>query len=200
MDIAVIVEGHGESEAVPVLLRRLIGEAERWDVQVRRPIRGKRNRLTNPNFEDLERAVQLAAGNPDVCGVLILVDADGECPAHLGPQLANRAAVTAAGRATTAAVVAKEEYEAWFLTGGAGISDNASIRDEAEFPPHPESIRNAKAHFKSLMKSGHHYSETLDQPSFSNAIDLLLARERSPSFDKFCREVERLLSACPEAE
>ncbi len=37
--------------------------------------------------------------------------------------------------------------------------------------------------------------ETVDQPAFSNLINVPLARSRSPSFNRFCREVERLLSA-----
>lgn len=35
---------------------------------------------------------------------------------------------------------------------------------------------------------------TVDQPAMTSHMDLHLARERSPSFDKLCRELERRLS------
>ena len=34
-----------------------------------------------------------------------------------------------------------------------------------------------------------HYSETVDQPALTAKMDLDLCRERSPSFDKLCREL-----------
>jgi hypothetical protein len=39
-----------------------------------------------------------------------------------------------------------------------------------------------------------HYSETLDQPAFAARLDLEMAR-RADSFDKFYREVVRLVKA-----
>ena len=40
-----IVEGHGDVEAFPVLLRRFVQEAEVWAVDIGRPIRRPRHRL-----------------------------------------------------------------------------------------------------------------------------------------------------------
>jgi len=41
--------------------------------------------------------------------------------------------------------------------------------------------------------TGRPFSEVEDQPAFATRFDLRQAREHSPSFDDFCREVERLL-------
>jgi hypothetical protein len=40
---------------------------------------------------------------------------------------------------------------------------------------------------------GRPYKETSDQAAFTAVFDMKAAREKSPSFDKFWREAERLL-------
>jgi hypothetical protein len=40
---------------------------------------------------------------------------------------------------------------------------------------------------------GHPYKETVDQASLTSTFDLKVARENSPSFDKFYRDVASLL-------
>ena len=79
-----IVEGHGEVEAVPVVVRRI---AERESplsvVQIPNPIRISKDRLVKAG--GLERAVELAAritGHPG--GVLVVLDSDDDCPAEQG--------------------------------------------------------------------------------------------------------------------
>lgn len=43
------------------------------------------------------------------------------------------------------------------------------------------------------------YSETVDQPAMTAAMDLKLCRSRSPSFDKLCRELEKRRDAAPHS-
>lgn len=58
--IVAIVEGHGEEEAVPLLLRRIAAAvAPTADIEILPPIRVERNRVVRP--EELERVVELAA-------------------------------------------------------------------------------------------------------------------------------------------
>jgi hypothetical protein len=49
------------------------------------------------------------------------------------------------------------------------------------------------------MPRGLRYSETLDQPALAAVFDLEAARQRCPSFHKFCRDVERLLTELAQA-
>lgn len=51
-----IVEGKGEVEAVPVLLRKIFDEMGVYDVTVTRPFRVKRNRVVRPG--EIERTVR----------------------------------------------------------------------------------------------------------------------------------------------
>ncbi|MCZ0937037.1 MAG: DUF4276 family protein [Caldilineaceae bacterium] len=112
MRIQPIVEGYGEVKALPILLRRLVEEAEVWLVGIGRPIRKPRNQLVRET--ELRKAVRLALLQPECSAVLILFDGDSDCPAELGPAV-QEWAVAEAGDVPCEVVIAHREYEAWFL-------------------------------------------------------------------------------------
>src|SRR2546422_7828902 len=92
MNLVPIVEGYGEVPAVPILLRRIVDAfLPNTYAIVGTPIRIPRSKLVKEG--ELERAVQLAItkldGEPGV--VVVIVDADDDCPAVLGPALLARA-------------------------------------------------------------------------------------------------------------
>ena len=179
-----IVEGHGEVAAVPLLIRRIADSLAIHDVQVDHPIRCPRYKLVKPG--ELERAVELAARKVEGGGqLLILIDAETDCPAELGPALTERAQKARAD-IPTAVVLAKMEYEAWFL-GSIG-----SLQATVDPPPDPEAIRGAKERLAAL--TGDPYSETVDQPAYTSRFDMHQARQNCPSFDKCWRAVEWLLA------
>src|SRR5262245_8487015 len=113
MKIQPIVEGHGEVEAVPVVLRRLRDVAQAYPLDVNPPIRRHRSDF----FEEtsLRRAVRLAL-KQDCQAILLMVDGDqdGDCPGTHGPQILVWAKAEAGNR-PCAVVMAYREYEAWFL-------------------------------------------------------------------------------------
>ena len=87
--IVPVVEGQSEVRAVPVLLRRLLNERQRYDVIVARPVRVHRTSVVKEG--EIERAVVLARRRREGChAVMVLLDADDDCPAELGPELLNR--------------------------------------------------------------------------------------------------------------
>lgn len=190
--IATIVEGHGEVEAVPILLRRL---AERlspgFNVDVPRPIRIGRYKILKAG--ELERAVGLAARRAGTDGcILILLDAEDDCPAKLGPELLQRARGEWADY-NIRVVLAKAEYEAWFLASGDSIAGKRGIAESAAPPSEPESIRDAKGWLSAHMPSDQPYRPTLHQPALTAIFDLDSAR-KAPSFDKLWRGVDSLLA------
>ena len=192
--IAPIVEGHGEREAVPVLLRRIAehhGLAELLAVE--RPIRRPRSALLRPG--ELERAVELAARTvaPDGA-ILVLIDSDDDCPAELGPQLLSRAKHTRDDM-PLAVVLAKREYEGWFLAAAESIRGKRGLAPDIVAPAEPEQVRGAKEWLARHMVADHTYSEALDQPALTAIFDLDAAR-RTGSFDKCCRDVLRLIQEC----
>jgi hypothetical protein len=88
---ALIVEGHGEEEAAPVLLRRLLREIDpSLELEVKTRIRAPATRLRKDG--ELKRHVELAARRGGAaCRILILLDSEDECPGVLGPTLSERA-------------------------------------------------------------------------------------------------------------
>jgi hypothetical protein len=179
MKIQPIVEGDGEVEAFPVLLRRLRNEAAAWNLEVGRPLRQKRTQLVQR--ESLSKAVEVALLQPECAAILILFDADDDCPAELGPVIQAWAEEASAGRAPCAVVLAKCEYEAWFL---------ATLD-----PPHatPEDIRGAKEELARRLLG--RYSPTVDQASLSAALDLPGAYQRSRSFRRLVNVFGALAAA-----
>ena len=193
MKIQPVVEGHGEVEAVPILLRRLIAEAEAWQIGVGRPVRRTRHQLVHE--PELTRSVGIALEQPDCGAILILFDGDDDCPAELGPYL--QGVATQAARGTPCEVViAHREYEAWFLAGFDSLRGHKMILDHAETPRDPERPRDAKGRFEKMMRPRSSYVERVDQPTFTALLDLPAARRRSRSFRKLTRSFGSLLRAC----
>jgi len=189
--IVPIVEGQSEMEAVPVLLRRLLSERQRWDIQVDRPVRIPRNKVVKEG--EIERAVVLAKRNRKKCdAVVVLLDADEDCPAELGPELLSRI-IKAYGDLPAAVILAKSEFEGWFLGSLESLRGIRGIADNAVSPANPEEIRGAKERLSQFMVN-RTYVATDDQPAFAAKFDLSSACQRCPSFDKFMRDFERLIN------
>lgn len=192
-----IVEGHGEDAAIPLLLRRIWTELLGGDyVEVLKPIRGKRFKLVQP--QELGRMVDLAASKLRKAGpgapsmILILLDADEDAPCRLGPHLL-RLAREHRGDVDISCVLANVEYETWFAATAPSLTDYLDLAGETAVPAKPEEARLGKAWIQKRFR-GPKYSETVDQPSMTSAMDLALCRSRSPSFDKLCRELEARLN------
>ena len=141
MIIQPIVEGQGDVAAVPLLLRRLRDEAQAWRLGVGRPHRRRRTELVKK--DSLQRTVRVAALRDDCAGILILFDADDDCPAELAPTLQEWAR-EAAGSRPCAVVLANREYEAWFLASIEALRGKAAILPQAVSHPDPEGPRDAK--------------------------------------------------------
>jgi hypothetical protein len=186
--LVAIVEGHGEVEAVPILIRRIVAAAVPGaGVEVAAPIRIPRSRLLKEN--ELERVVELAARLSGQEGrILILLDADDDCPLHLGDQIRKRATAARSDR-SIGVVLAKREYETWFMAAAESIAGCRGIRADASAPAGPEELRDAKGWVSQQMPAGRSYRETRDQAPLTAELNLQTARERSPSFDKMWREV-----------
>ncbi len=192
LQIACIVEGHGEREAVPIILRRIAVSLQiPGAVNVVFSLRTPRSKLIKPG--ELERAVEFAARRIDGSGaILILIDADDDCPAQLGPDLLRRAA-QARSDVAIAVVLAKYEFESWFLASADSLRGCRGLKNNLHAPMNPETVRGAKEWLSQQMEGSRTYSETLDQPALAELFDLAVAR-RADSFDKCYREISRLLT------
>lgn len=193
MKIACIVEGYGEVKAVPILLKRL----HQWKTPdlaypiIEEPIRIKRDRFINKK-EEFNKYLKLAALK---CGhdgwILILLDADDDCPKELGIKILD-SVEECIPHCSTSIVLANREYEAWFiasagsLNGQHGFMLNANEIENIE----AESPRDAKGWVKRHIATNL-YSETIDQLEFTKIMDLQEAFDKSRSFRKLCSEWEK---------
>ena len=190
--IVPIVEGFSEVESVPVLLRRLLDQQNAHHISIARPFRVKRYGVVRPN--ELERAIKQALRDrSEARGIVVLLDADDDCPAKLGPALLARARVATA--LPTAVVLAQKEFECWFLGAKESLRGVSGIRDDAMAPHNPEEIRGAKERLTQNMVAGRRYLEVDDQPVLASRMDIEEARGRCQSFAKLLTEFGILCSA-----
>lgn len=192
-----IVEGHSEVESVPVLLRRLLYRSQVFEDQIKvdKPIRIHRYKVVKENR--LERAIGLAALR-GCDAVLVLLDANGDCPAELGPDLLSRAQRNPYD-VPVWIVIAKSEFESWFVGSIESLRGKRGIAVDAVSPEDPEAIRGAKEWLSQRMSSDQPYLEVDDQPALADQFDLDRAREQCPSFDKFVRDVEAMIAQLARA-
>jgi hypothetical protein len=201
LNLACIVEGKGELEAMRVLMNRLSEQSngEFWVEVAGQPIRTRRGKLVKENDDsELTRTIALAVGHmPESAatrGILILIDADDDCPAELGPELLRRAA-SIRSDIPISVVLAKREYEGWFLAGFEGICGRHGFPADIPEIGDPELIRDAKGRltaFRRSVRPNSSYKPTVDQAALTRLFDLERARERSPSFEKLWRAIRGL--------
>lgn len=193
--LGLIVEGHGEVAALPLLVRRLaVALGCGPGPQLPPPLRVPRGRLVKRG--ELQRSIELMArkvgpGQP----LLVVLDADDDCPGQLGPQLLGWASEARSDR-SIAVVVARREIEAWFLGSATSLRGRRGLPLDLTPPEDPESVRDAKGWLAERMPTG--YSETADQPALTEVFDLQAVREACPSFSKLVKDVAALLGVRPE--
>lgn len=185
--LAPVVEGHGEVPALPVLLRRVAAEVLGTPLLVSPPWRLGRSKMLDPKA--IQAAYKRSAVQGPVSGVLILLDADDDCPRELSDAVAN--ALGDIWGPAVEVVAANREYEAWFLAGVESLRGHRSILADANFPTDPEMPRGAKERLKGMMTES--YNEMVHQVVFSSMVDLAIVYERSRSFRRLCSAVETLV-------
>lgn len=85
-----------------------------------------------------------------------------------------------------AVVMARREYEAWFLTA------IESLQVGASYPENPELKRDAKGALRGFLPT---YKPTTQQTALSARFDMGMAYRRASSFRKLVRELCRILNA-----
>ena len=191
--IVAIVEGHGEVAAVPILLRRIAAAVvPTADIDVLPPIRVDRYGVVKQN--ELERAVELAARMVGTDGsILILLDADDDCPADLGRDLLQRAGAARPDFAQSASCWPGQSTKRGSWRQQPQSPDGMTSTKPSMPPDDPEGIRNAKGWLTGADASR---SFIPSDPTSGGTDEVLRPRCRpsraAPSFDKLWRDVRSL--------
>jgi hypothetical protein len=192
VEVGFVVEGHGDTRAVPELFRR-VAEAEFPGLLIvaREVFRVSRDKLKRP--DELERTVELLSRR--LAGrraILITIDTEGERPGCLGPQLLKRAR-DARSDIPIGVALAHHMFENWIIASAESLGGFRGFPANLKIPPDPEGIQGAKKWLEKM--SGRPYRQTTDQEPLAKRLDLRAA-QGARSFGKFYREVVRL---CREA-
>ena len=185
--IVPIVEGHGEVEALPVLIRRIFAAFRPGMIPVVNPPSRVKAGSFLQDRDYFRKYVALAAAKAAQGDglVLILLDGEDHCPGTLGPRLLADAQAVRAG-IPCAVALAHREYETWFLAAAASLRGCAGLPAQLNPPPNPEAIRGAKEWL------GRHlpvpYDPIIRQARLTARFDLQQARA-IPSFDRFINKL-----------
>lgn len=199
--VAPIIEGHGETDAVGILLRRVAAELLGVTIEVVKPFRLPRGKLLpgstgarRINQDELARALNTASVSLKYATTqarqlaLILCDADEDLACELAPQ------ILAGGRQVRGdldliCVMARREYEAWFIAAAESLTKYLLLGTGDEVAAADPECRGEK--WISDRFRGASYQKTVDQAKLTAAMDLGLCEARSPSFAKLVRELRR---------
>ena len=175
--------------AVPLLLRKILERLERYDVQISKP-KNANGRSNLTKTEGLERFIKYAWKERDCGAILVLLDAENECPREIAREFGTR--VEALGVLfPVIIVVAKRMYEAWIVASITTIAGRFGLPQNLTCPPDAEAIPNPKSWIDQRMPAGRAYKETQDQEAMTALIDLDLASS--------CRSFRRLEHGIMEA-
>ncbi len=210
--IALIVEGQTEQACLEVLLQRVWRAISGANDQLRvvSVVRGKRDRLVQGARPDLaakvgQAVVTLAtksAGEPVAPRlVLLLLDSEGECPKQVAPPLLT-AAQAIRPDFPLSCVLACTMFENWLVAGADTLGGVNGLPDTLPAVADCEAVSGAKWLDAQLrgVDPKRKYKKTVDAKPFTQQFNLVTARERSPSFDKLCRELLRLMPSPPPVD
>jgi len=192
MIISSIVEGEGEVQALPVLLRRMVAEFGGGAyADILKPIRVRKDRFINKG-DDFKKFLLLAAAQVDGEGmVLVVLDADDDCPVELARLIHERALQVIPGTKISV-VIANREYESWFIAAASSLNGYCNLLVDEDVVPTSENIRNAKLWLTERMSGSYSYKEVVDQPKLTARFDMEMAKNNSRSFRKLCSEFQGL--------
>lgn len=212
--LVLMVEGDGDAQAAPVLLKRLLADCNAFDVVTLDPdpLRvGEYGKISSDDFANWRRFLQVAAKRRQLGECLLILDADSLTNVRGQPFCAMQAAYLLADQARTvgggslfsvAIVFACMEFESWLIAGAPTLAGKAFTDGRRELPekieevpPDPESApRDAKDWFRRIMTT--RYKPTRDQAELTRLVDLDAIRQRAPrSFVRLEHAVRELVEA-----
>ncbi|MGL4555655.1 MAG: DUF4276 family protein [Gemmataceae bacterium] len=208
--VAPIVEGHTEVHCVERLLQRLWHEVLSAPdrLQVLDVTRGDRSSLVHDSHQALAEKIEeahsklrrLLRRDPSGRGLLLLLlDADQDCPKALALKLLSRAAA-ARGDAQVACVLANRELENWFKAAAASLAGQCGLPADLTTPPDPEAGKGSTWLTEQMRRVDRNrpYKKPADSLDLARHMDLADALARSRSFRKLCDELRKRLPPAPE--
>src|SRR5690606_16695640 len=124
--------------------------------------RVRRDRFLNKEDEFRWHLLLAALKSGEDGWILVLLDADDDCPAEMDPRLLARVKAVVPHR-NVSVVLANREYEAWLIAAARSLHGHRGFQFDESDGPQPEAVRNAKGWLQAHMLS-RAYREITDQP------------------------------------
>jgi hypothetical protein len=206
--ISIIVEGQTEVDSIERLLQRIWNEILHvpYRLQVLPASRAPHASLIQTDGEMLPAKVQearlkleryLSHGLPASGCVLLLLDADRNCPAELGPQLALAMTSDHPPEIRSFCVLAKRMFENWIIAGAGTLAKVNGLPEAIPERDKPEDLSGAawlESQLRSV-KSNRKYKKTEDAKVFVKAMDIVECQAKSRSFERLVRKLSQLVGA-----
>lgn len=191
-NLLAIVEGQGDMQAAPVLIRRIVEHHGHNNVTVLPPHKRGDLPKIKANFNNYFKiAIKEKAA------IIWIIDFDCStcnCVAEEAEQLYKKANDIHAGWPFKVAFMVKE-FETLFLAEPEATRKVLKeIPKAVLFPKDPETIRGAKEWLSRSMPSGYAYKETVHQVKLAAAVDLDNLRLSSASFRHLEKSVLALIT------
>ncbi|PPF11749.1 hypothetical protein C5C04_11725 [Rathayibacter rathayi] len=177
--IGLVVEGAGDKGALPILLRSYLHtRAEYRDIFGKPvPAHGRDKAL---KATGLEGYVATAAARPGCRAVLVVLDGEGDCVAHLGPSLLAR--TVDVGKPVVVAL-ADRDFESWLYASAETLELDLVF----------DSGKSGQGAIKDALKPRKYVKPTW-QPRLTARMDFELARTRNHSLERFLCKLDQLVS------
>ena len=192
--IHLIVEGQGDAQAVPLLVRRLLAEHGLHHVQTTSPqISGGLDKARK-RFVDY-----LRYGLKNECPILWVLDCDDKvdgqhgCPVAHARDLHNL--VAQLSLETMPAIefaLFSREFESLFLAEQQALKSYYGLAPDKAIPEGASRRRDAKGEISRLLPKSSAYKETVDQAKLASRLYLAICRDVSRDFVHFESALLRL--------
>ncbi len=196
-ELLLLREGEADDNAMKTFIGKIASSADRHVSVTGRKL--ERSSLRPERSADLVRLLETASEASDFnIPILITADADQNCAVQLAAHVRSIAA-TVLGNRTHGVAIAEVKLESWFLVCLDALSGKAGLAQGLAAVPDPG--RGGDAAVEAALARNVHGSRRVETYStehalrFAKALDIDLCRQRSKSFDKFVREVQRLVAA-----
>lgn len=179
--LGLVVEGRGEIEALPILLRKRLHQRGLYGDLLGKPVpcNGRGNALRP---RGIEGKVAVAAVRPGCRGVVVVLDSEGDPVCELGPDLLVRCETAARGKPMAVCLEASK-YEDWLVAS----AETLELPD-LTFDPGRDA---AKAIREALHPEK--YVKPSWQPTLTARMDLTRAAERNGSLARLLRKFDELV-------
>lgn len=192
------VEGHGEVQAFGNLLSRLWRDV---NPEIHKVFPTPERHTKIHSHEGIEKLIKLARARREISGLILLKDADDDCPKEFAPQMSSFIE-SLKPPFPVAYVLMYREYETLFLAVGnylAGkelkyeTSSRITLNPIFKVDFNPESKRDAKGALDDLFPGNKIYKPSLDQLPMTRLIQFEWLREaKLPCFESLERALKHL--------